>query len=268
MDIAQSFIQPFVVFEEWRPAVGYSTYECSSLGNVRNKITLQLCTKKPARGGYKVVSLYRADRQKIGLVRVAAIIARTFLGPTPPGMQIDHINGDNTDDRASNLQFLTQSANIQKSFDSDPLRRWRGYKARRYSIEFHDEVRRLSALGHSQVAIGKHLGCNNSTCSKILAGKMKPRNSEPTGQVFSGEPAPSLSPTRGSISDTRRQRWQKILELLAANPQMSVLALSRACDISYRVMTDDIRKLVARGALERTSNPGMPNTWRVLRTTI
>src|SRR5690349_11227604 len=95
--------------EEWRPADRFIKYECSTLGRIRNATTKALLKKNIGPSGYSFVSLTKNDSRKHTTVRVTTIIARTFLGPIPPGMQVDHkIEGDKTNDRVSNLQLLSQ----------------------------------------------------------------------------------------------------------------------------------------------------------------
>ena len=46
------------------------------------------------------------------------VVAEAFFGPCPDGYEVDHINNIRTDNRVSNLQYLTKSENNQKSYDS------------------------------------------------------------------------------------------------------------------------------------------------------
>ena len=62
--------------------------------------------------------------------RIHDLIARAFLGNKPRGYDVDHINGDKTDNRPSNLRYVTRSENL------------------RYPLRFSDRVtyRRLDGL--------------------------------------------------------------------------------------------------------------------------
>lgn len=102
--------------EEWREIEGFPDYQVSNLGRVRSfkrdmiKI-LKIMTNRG--GGYAFVGLYRgtAEGPRRKLINVHNLVAAAFLGPTPPGMVIDHKNRNSTDARASNLQFLTHRQN-------------------------------------------------------------------------------------------------------------------------------------------------------------
>lgn len=45
---------------------------------------------------------------------------RTHKGEIPEGMEVDHKNGDRTDDRLDNYQLLAHRPNAQKAFVDNP----------------------------------------------------------------------------------------------------------------------------------------------------
>jgi len=65
--------------------------------------------------GYRVVVL-RAEGKK-SLHTIAQLVAMAFLGYNPNGRRtvVDHIDGDKTNDRLSNLQIISNRENIAKS---------------------------------------------------------------------------------------------------------------------------------------------------------
>ena len=75
-----------------------------------------------APNGYERVSLPRDGKYKHH--RVAKIIYETFAGPVPEGMEIDHINGDNRDNRLENLRVCTHKENC-----NNPITLERGRRA-------------------------------------------------------------------------------------------------------------------------------------------
>lgn len=65
--------------------------------------------------GYPIVSLKQvAGVQKSRTVH--SLICETFNGPRGPGLQVNHKNGDKGDNRAENLEWVTQSENNRHSF--------------------------------------------------------------------------------------------------------------------------------------------------------
>lgn len=90
-------------------------YEISKEGEVfshKRKVRRKLLPQKD-RKGYLQVRLYNKD--KIGFTkRIHNLVAEAFLG-VKGSMQIDHIDGDKSNNKVSNLQFLTNQQNCEKS---------------------------------------------------------------------------------------------------------------------------------------------------------
>ena len=108
--------------EEWRVLPSNSTYEVSSLGNVRSRDHLVwgggvmgFYTKpgrdlKPgiASNGYPTVALGRGNTRT-----VHSLVAEAFLGPTPFGKEIRHGDGNRENPKLDNLSFGTRLDNIE-----------------------------------------------------------------------------------------------------------------------------------------------------------
>ena len=61
--------------------------------------------------GYMQIKLYKNGVSK--LYKIANLIALTYLGKCPIGMEVCHNNGIYTDDRLVNLRYDTRSGNAQ-----------------------------------------------------------------------------------------------------------------------------------------------------------
>jgi hypothetical protein len=59
--------------------------------------------------GYYRVQVCRPDGQRRFMVH--RLVAAAFLGPCPPEMEVAHLNGVRTDNRLSNLQYVTRTEN-------------------------------------------------------------------------------------------------------------------------------------------------------------
>jgi hypothetical protein len=110
------------VEETWRPVVGYEgLYSVSSLGRVRTeghglgRRAGRILAQSPARGGYMKVGLCRNNRART--VHVHRLVADAFHGMRPESKNVNHKNGVRTDNRAANLEWLTQRENLIHSRD-------------------------------------------------------------------------------------------------------------------------------------------------------
>ena len=106
--------------EEWKPIRGFSKYEVSSRGRVRNRERSAQTGKclspgKTSRGYLSVCLHYKEDGQykhKSRLVHV--LVAEAFLGKRPKGKdQVHHVDNNKLNNRASNLQFVTAMENTR-----------------------------------------------------------------------------------------------------------------------------------------------------------
>ena len=106
--------------EEWRPIPGSDgLYSASNLGRIRSEPT-KAATSGRQRGrvlasyldtkGYPQFKLCLIGSHKT--IKAHRCIAETFLGARPDGFQINHINGDKTDNRVVNLEYVSPSENV------------------------------------------------------------------------------------------------------------------------------------------------------------
>ncbi len=109
--------------ELWKDIKGFEgKYQVSNLGRVKSikrtiinkrgrKQSFKEKIKRPdySQNGYERVGLYRKDRMKH--YRVAKLVYEAFVGPIPEGMEIDHCNGDNTDNRLCNIRAVSHRDN-------------------------------------------------------------------------------------------------------------------------------------------------------------
>lgn len=107
--------------EQWRPVVGYEgAYEVSDLGRVRSlDRAVPAGRGRTRKSSGRVLSQYLGNYAKVRLKvdgagstkNVHALVAETFLGPRPDGLEVCHNNGDASDNRLANLRYDTHSAN-------------------------------------------------------------------------------------------------------------------------------------------------------------
>jgi NUMOD4 motif-containing protein/HNH endonuclease len=110
--------------ERWLPIEGFEgIYEVSDLGRVRRVFTRKatkykaghILTPTRHRSGYRKVILSNAPAKSQRTMH--AIVARAFLGPRPDGCDINHKNGNKTDNRADNLEYISRMGNIHHAMN-------------------------------------------------------------------------------------------------------------------------------------------------------
>lgn len=160
--------------EEWRPCFG-GFYAVSNLGRVRREVaavnTRPGRIMKPHVGkvGYLVVGLKDGTQRKTAYIH--RLVADAFLGPCPEGMQVNHINGDKTDARLENIEYVTPSENIKHSYDTGLKRSCFGEASGRAKVTSADVVviRDLAATGLTPRQIGQRFGIGKRTTWAIIA---------------------------------------------------------------------------------------------------
>lgn len=105
------------ISEEWRPVVGFDgRYEVSSLGRVRSfwKRSPRILTPVVINHGYLRVSLSaQGDGPKKLLRLIHVIVMEAFVGPRPFGNQVNHLDGNKTNNAVSNLEYVTPQENMR-----------------------------------------------------------------------------------------------------------------------------------------------------------
>lgn len=109
--------------EQWKDIKGYEgKYQASDQGRImslnrtiincrgRNQIIKERVLKpENVFDGYERVCLCRNGKQKH--FRVATLVYEAFNGPVPEGKELDHINGERTDNRLENLRVVSHLEN-------------------------------------------------------------------------------------------------------------------------------------------------------------
>jgi len=165
------------LMEIWKDVIGYvGLYKVSNMGRVksfcRDKNGRILKPGKTSRG-YLTVRLYLDGKGKT--MAVHRLVAERFLGPAPsPKHEVNHKNGDKTDNRAENLEWVTHSENNKHAYDTLGVEAVRGEAHGNAILTDRKvvEIRNLYATGdHTQIELGRMFGISEGAIGDIVRGK-------------------------------------------------------------------------------------------------
>lgn len=162
--------------EEWKDIKGYEGYyRISSLGRLGSlprkgtqtsafRIRKTGSNKKGMKGGYQTTSLCR--NAKLKTVYIHRLVAEHFL-PNPDKLPVvNHLDGDPSNNRASNLQWCSYSQNMRHAFATN-------LRPSKLTDDNVRAIRSLKGSGRSQRTIASEFGVNQATISLVLSGKRK-----------------------------------------------------------------------------------------------
>lgn len=126
---------------------------------------------KPGLGstGYQHVVMCRDGEQRTQLVHL--MIAEAFLGSRPEGHEASHRNGNQHDNRPSNLAWETHAENLRRKVEHGTDDK--GLKNTRASVDADSlaEIRNRIAEGGSNKGIASEFGISSTTVSRIRSGR-------------------------------------------------------------------------------------------------
>lgn len=167
----------------WRPVPCSPDYEVSDHGDVRRRTDAPglsahrypagfVLSPKIDRDGYARVSLVRADGKRI-THRVHRLVLTAFgVRPQSQGrVECNHRNGDKTDNRLSNLEWVTPSENgAHASANGLAARGRRQWQSVLTEAQVRSAVARVQG-GETQASVARCYGVHPQTVHAIMTGK-------------------------------------------------------------------------------------------------
>lgn len=156
--------------EKWKRISGKFGfgYEISDYGNIRSRRTLggihgikrdgsfRKINPGLAGNGYFTVVLYDRNKNKKTFC-IHHLVAKEFIGEKPPGCEIDHINRIKTDNRVSNLRYVSRAINVRNGGGRTKL-----------SIKDVIEIRKRNSNGESQRSLAREFGVDSKTVNYLV----------------------------------------------------------------------------------------------------
>lgn len=175
--------------EKWLPAPGYEGYyEVSNLGRVKSAAIfirhdgnwadeggytkkIKIRTQQTNRYGYKAIKMCKMGNCKRCLVH--RLIALAFIPTDNPKLQINHIDGDKTNNNVNNLEWVTPKENMKHAWETGLINKDHTVGSRHHKATLTEEqvveIRSLyAAKAFTKDQLAEKYDLNKSTLSDLL----------------------------------------------------------------------------------------------------
>lgn len=168
--------------EEWRDIVGFEGfYQVSSIGRCRSldrTVKSRWGTPKPLKGRIRVPGVQREGYLMVLLNRdgksfkryVHRMVAEAFIKNPQSHPQINHIDGNKSNNAANNLEWTTGSENCRHAIASGLYQNARGEAIGSAKLTEQDviEIRRMVATGAMHKEAAALFGIGRKAVTKIV----------------------------------------------------------------------------------------------------
>ena len=151
-----------------RPIHNHNGYKCTDDGFIIGKRGRYMCGQKD-HCGYLEVSLSNNGKSKRYLVH-RLILASFNPVDNMDKLDVNHINGDKTDNRLSNLEWCTRSENVRHSYKTG-LQKVVTNPRGTYRVLNNNDLSKIYLLhsgGFTDLEISKKIGCSRGLVSRKI----------------------------------------------------------------------------------------------------
>jgi hypothetical protein len=162
-----------VTTEEWR-AID-DNYDVSNFGRVRRStpgnrtFAGRILTGTIGKIGYVVVNPVSCGRNVQFYVH--DLVARAFLGPKPPGNDVNHIDGNKTHNVVTNLEYVTHAENMAHAGRTGLSPRGVNHHGAKLTDDDVRALRADRANGRPFSALAQKYGLSIATAFNIATGR-------------------------------------------------------------------------------------------------
>lgn len=157
----------------WKDAFGYEDlFEVSSDGDIRNKKTGRVLKQTVGSTGYLNVATKIGGRSGVSVCfRMHRLILKSFTGDQP-GKEVNHKDGVKTNNKVSNLEWVTSSENSRHAFDLGLAKasRGTGHVSSKLTQNDVDDIKRLRLEGYTCRELGFKFGVHHMQISRVSRG--------------------------------------------------------------------------------------------------
>jgi hypothetical protein len=176
--------------EIWKPVVGYEGYyEISNLGRVKTSAIfirhdgnwseeggyikkIKIRNQQTNRYGYKTIKLCKLGNCK--QMRVHRLVAEAFIPTDNLNNQINHIDGDKTNNNIANLEWVTAAENMRHAWETGLVNKDHTIGSKHHNALLDEqkvvEIRKLyEAGGITQKEIAEMYGVKFGTIKDVIS---------------------------------------------------------------------------------------------------
>lgn len=170
----QSPVRETASNEEWRDVVGFEGYyRVSSLGKVESLHRGRRLILKGFDDGYGYLQVRLRANGLNRSVKIHKLVAEAFLGPCPVGMEVNHMKGIKTDNRAKMLEYMTKPENIAHAVANGLRAEGENASMAKLSDAQVDEIIRRAAAGESKPFLAKEFLVTDGHIRQLARGNRR-----------------------------------------------------------------------------------------------
>ena len=164
--------------ETWQIAPGTSgRYSASTHGRVRSNYGLRgsMVLRPFFIKGHPYLRVNLTIRTGYWVQRgVHQAVASAFLGVRPEGLMVNHIDGNKTNNRAENLEYVTPKRNAEHAAGLGNLARRKGERngTAKLRLDMVMDIKSMLLYGFSPRQLAEHYPVGSATIRAIRAGKL------------------------------------------------------------------------------------------------